>query len=317
MKKILYCTVLLFSSLVVLGGFMVISENGIDLLDFTLLVIFISLSIFSIYKLVKAIQSNTHNKDTKVVQKDKHERILSNESEKQIESLNTQLKLKEEYIKKLEQEKEENISKKTLHQSIETDEVKNPDNTLYNSNKIKSLDLTYIKARKVDNSFVVLDFETTGLKYDEHEIIQYGVVEFQNGIIVNEFTQYFKPDRPVGKTVMRKTGITNEFLEDKPKISYTHLKELKELLEGKTIIAHNAPFDMKFLLKNLHNFNITYKKFRVFDTLTASRRLIHETPNHKLETLKNHFNLDDGDSHEALNDARATGKLALLLIERM
>lgn len=310
MKKILYYTTLLFSLLVVLGGIMDISENGMDFLDLILLLLFISLSIFSVYKLS---QLNTKNKKKSVVQNEKYTRNQSNESKEQIESLNMELTLKEEYIRKLEKEREESISKKSLNQSIETDVLKNEDNTL----GVVPLDLTYTKARKIDNSFVVLDFETTGLKYDEHEIIQYGVVEFKDGIIVNEYTQYFKPDKPVGKTVMRKTGITNEFLEDKPKISRSYLEELKRLLEGNTIIAHNAPFDMKFLIKNLHNFNVPHRKFRVFDTLSASRRLIHETPNHKLETLKNHFSLDDGDSHEALNDARATGKLALLLVERM
>ena len=48
---------------------------------------------------------------------------------------------------------------------------------------------------------------------------------------------------------MRKTGITNEFLEDKPRVSKEYMKELLLLLGGKTIVAHNAPFDMKFLLK--------------------------------------------------------------------
>ncbi|SUM33714.1 DNA polymerase III polC-type [Staphylococcus gallinarum] len=74
-----------------------------------------------------------------------------------------------------------------------------------------------------------LILKQTGLKYDINEIIQYGIVEFKDGIIVNEHTQYFKPDKPVGKTVMRKTGITNEFLENKPKLSIYHLKELFEL----------------------------------------------------------------------------------------
>ena len=179
------------------------------------------------------------------------------------------------------------------------------------------LDLSYTKARKLTSTFVVLDFETTGLNYKDNEIIQYGVVEFKDGNVINEFTKFFKPDQPVGKTVMRKTGITNEFLEDKPRISKEYMKELLLLLGGKTIVAHNAPFDMKFLLKNLHDFNIEHEKFRVFDTLTASRRLINETPNHKLETLKEYFNLDDGESHQALNDAKATGQLALLLIDRM
>lgn len=226
------------------------------------------------------------------------------------------LKTQENYIKELENEKEQNrleIFSQNDSQENDFEIEKYDEEPIY---KNKPLDLTYTKARKINDTFVVLDFETTGFKYDEHEIIQYGVVEYKKGVIIKEYTQYFQPDNPVGKTVMRKTGITNEFLEDKPKISYEHLKELNELLEGKTIVAHNAPFDMKFLLKNLFNFNISHEKFRVFDTLTASRRLINETPNHKLETLKEYFELSDGQSHEALDDARATGNLALLLIER-
>lgn len=256
------------------------------------------------------------NKEPIIIEKEKVKEVESAETRKSIDLLNKKLQLKEDYIKQLENEKEENHSKDVVQNSLKANnfEVTNFDKD--NSYEHKLLDLTYTKARKIDGTFVVLDFETTGFKYDEHEIIQYGVVEYKKGVIIKEYTQYFKPDNPVGKTVMRKTGITNEFLEDKPKISYEHLKELNELLEGKTIVAHNAPFDMKFLLKNLFNFNISHEKFRVFDTLTASRRLINETPNHKLETLKEYFELSDGQSHEALDDARATGNLALLLIER-
>ncbi|UXR54526.1 PolC-type DNA polymerase III [Staphylococcus schleiferi] len=227
------------------------------------------------------------------------------------------LKTQENYIKELENEKEQNrleIFSQNDSQENDFEIEKYDEEPIY---KNKPLDLTYTKARKIDNSFVVLDFETTGIDYKTNEFFQYGVVVFENGMIVNEYSKYFKPNKKLGKTVMKKTGITNEFLEDKPSIHKDDLVELYELLKGNTIVAHNAPFDMKYLIKYLHNFNVEHDKFRVFDTLPASRRLIHETPNHKLETLKNHFNLDDGDSHEAINDARATGKLALLLIERM
>lgn len=235
------------------------------------------------------------------------------ETKKSIQELNEELKMKEKQIDELKAEnrkmKEDYFT--TLFSSENSSEEKTE-----SSHSLPQLDLSYTKARKLTSTFVVLDFETTGLNYKDDEIIQYGIVEFKNGNAINEFTMFFKPDKPVGKTVMRKTGITNEFLEDKPKISKKHMEELLLLLGGKTIVAHNAPFDMKFLLKNLHDFNIEHEKFRVFDTLTASRRLIHETPNHKLETLKEYFNLDDGESHQALNDAKATGQLALLLIDR-
>lgn len=354
MKKIIYWILILLSIFMLIGGIGSILDNGVDILDFIMILFFACIIIFCIFKLKKSRHSKIKKNNTldefKVLQnenrhlkeernnvkkelniknkqleseeikqskKNEEEKVIEFESEetrKNIEMLNMKLKLKEDYIKQLEEN--QNINEQSHHSEVKNDNF----HFVIKENTTQTdtpLDLNYTKARKIINDFVVLDFETTGLKYNEHEIIQYGVVEFKNGIIINEYSQYFRPDKPVGKTVMRKTGITNDFLEDKPKISESYMEKLSMLLSGKTIVAHNAPFDMKFLLKNLQDFNIEHEKFRVFDTLTASRRLINETPNHKLETLKEYFNLDDGESHQALNDAKATGQLALLLIDRM
>lgn len=331
MKKGLYIFLLIFSIIMSIGGVGIIIDGG-DVFDVIILIMFICLMIFSITKINKFSQNSknttkeiTSNENVEQQNEDKEgldERIESpdneneddyKELEKQNEMLKMKLNLKEDYIQKLE-EKENN--------RLLDEDISNNDDDLVFENygtkvENKELDLSYTKAKKLSPDFVVLDFETTGLDYKENEIIQFGVVEYQDGKVVDEYSKYFKPNKPVGKTVMRKTGITNEFLEDKPKLSKEYMEELKNLLEGKTIVAHNAPFDLKFLLKNLYDFNIEHKKFRVFDTLTYARRLIDETPNHKLETLKNYFDLDNGSSHNALNDCRATGNLALLLINRM
>lgn len=331
MKKGLYIFLLIFSIIMSIGGVGIIIDGG-DVFDVIILIMFICLMIFSITKINKFSQNSknttkeiTSNENVEQQNEDKEgldEHIESpdneneddyKELEKQNEMLKMKLNLKEDYIQKLE-EKENN--------RLLDEDISNNDDDLVFENygtkvENKELDLSYTKAKKLSPDFVVLDFETTGLDYKENEIIQFGVVEYQDGKVVDEYSKYFKPNKPVGKTVMRKTGITNEFLEDKPKLSKEYMEELKNLLEGKTIVAHNAPFDLKFLLKNLYDFNIEHKKFRVFDTLTYARRLIDETPNHKLETLKNYFDLDNGSSHNALNDCRATGNLALLLINRM
>lgn len=331
MKKGLYIFLLIFSIIMSIGGVGIIIDGG-DVFDVIILIMFICLMIFSITKINKFSQNIknttkeiTSNENVEQQNEDKEgldEHIESpdneneddyKELEKQNEMLKMKLNLKEDYIQKLE-EKENN--------RLLDEDISNNDDDLVFENygtkvENKELDLSYTKAKKLSPDFVVLDFETTGLDYKENEIIQFGVVEYQDGKVVDEYSKYFKPNKPVGKTVMRKTGITNEFLEDKPKLSKEYMEELKNLLEGKTIVAHNAPFDLKFLLKNLYDFNIEHKKFRVFDTLTYARRLIDETPNHKLETLKNYFDLDNGSSHNALNDCRATGNLALLLINRM
>lgn len=301
------------------------------------------------------LKADNNNKEPKIVKKEVIKEVESTELIKSNKDLQNELSSQQSYISKLEKENEkaailkekieetqnsiQKLNEKLNEKENQINELKAENqkvkedyfSTLFSfdnsSNEkrdkaetprlLSQLDLSYTKARKLTSTFVVLDFETTGLNYKDNEIIQYGIVEFKNGDVINEFTKFFKPNRPVGKTVMRKTGITNEFLEDKPRISKEYMEELLLLLGGKTIVAHNAPFDMKFLLKNLYDFDIKHEKFRVFDTLTASRRLINETPNHKLETLKEYFNLDDGESHQALNDAKATGQLALLLIDRM
>ncbi|MBG9210474.1 MULTISPECIES: 3'-5' exonuclease [Mammaliicoccus] len=179
-----------------------------------------------------------------------------------------------------------------------------------------SMDLSYTKVRKLTDSFIVLDFETTGLKYNENEIIQCGIIEYEDGKIISEYNEYFKPSKPISKRIEKITGISNEFLEDKPSLGKDKLEELYNIIRRRTIVAHNAPFDMKFLLYQLQINNIEYEKLRVIDTLTFSRKLIRETPNHKLQTLKEHFNLDDAESHNAINDCRATGNLLLLLMSR-
>ncbi|PTJ92840.1 hypothetical protein BU010_12765, partial [Mammaliicoccus sciuri] len=50
-----------------------------------------------------------------------------------------------------------------------------------------SMDLSYTKVRKLTDSFIVLDFETTGLKYNENEIIQCGIIEYEDGKIISEY----------------------------------------------------------------------------------------------------------------------------------
>ncbi|MEB8089562.1 3'-5' exonuclease [Staphylococcus saprophyticus] len=345
MKKGLYIFLLIFSMIMSIGGIGMIIDGG-DVFDVIILIMFICLMIFSIAKINKFSQNsknttkeNTSNKNVEQQSEDLDEGIASQDNatedaykelEKQNEMLKMKLNLKENYIQKLEEKENTKVlDEDTTKNDDDKENTRLPDQDTSNNdedlvveanppiNDERVLDLSYTKAKKLTPDFVVLDFETTGLDYKEDEIIQFGVVEYQEGKVVDEYSKYFKPNKPVGKTVMRKTGITNDFLEDKPKISKEDLEELKKLLEEKTIVAHNAPFDLKYLLKNLHDFNINHKKFRVFDTLTHSRRLIKETPNHKLETLKNYFDLDDGLSHNALNDCRATGNLALLLINRM
>ncbi|QQP14669.1 3'-5' exonuclease [Lysinibacillus agricola] len=169
--------------------------------------------------------------------------------------------------------------------------------------------LKYTKTRKFVVDFTVLDFETTGLDPEESSIIQIAAVKYRNFEKVDEFFTYINPIENIPAKITRITGITNEDVEDAPYI-FDKIYELVEFLEGETIVAHNAPFDMKFLLTNINNMKkLSYVKYRVIDTLSLSRKYIDFTKNHKLATLKSFLKLNHLKSHDALHDCYVTAEL--------
>ena len=68
---------------------------------------------------------------------------------------------------------------------------------------------------------IVLDTETTGLEPSQgHRIIEVGCVELVNRRLTgNNYHQYLQPDREIDEGALQVHGISNEFLQDKPRFS--------------------------------------------------------------------------------------------------
>jgi len=76
------------------------------------------------------------------------------------------------------------------------------------------------------------------------------------------------------------------------------------------IVSYNISFDWNRVLEPEYvRLGVPCSGVRGFCAMTLARRVITETHNFKLETLKNHFKLADGPSHKGLNDARAVVRL--------
>lgn len=166
----------------------------------------------------------------------------------------------------------------------------------------------YTRVRKLVTDFVVLDFETTGLSPTENNIIQIGAIRYVNFKVVEEYNTLVSPNEDISSTITKITGITNNDVADAPTIEMV-LPTLLEFINKDVVVAHNASFDMKFLLENIERLNLTTNKFRVIDTLSLARKSINETENHKLPTLEAFLNLDHLESHDALADCKVTGEL--------
>lgn len=156
-----------------------------------------------------------------------------------------------------------------------------------------------------EDSFVIVDLETTGLSPINSEIIEIGAIKVVNNEVVDTMDVFVKPSRPLSPFTTRLTGITNEMVDEGLSIKQA-LKVFEEFSDGMRLMAHNAKFDMGFLdtymRKNLGKAAPT----NTLDTLAMSRAIVKDVPNHKLGTLATHFNIDYSGAHRSLRDCEIT-----------
>lgn len=183
----------------------------------------------------------------------------------------------------------------------------------------------YPNTTKKPYDFVVLDFETTGLNPVNDEIIQIGAIKFEYYEPVEIFSTYVKPNKKIPKRITQINSITNETVENSPNIEDV-LPKLLDFIGDSYIVAHNAPFDMSFLLNNLYRYNFKKPKNKAIDTLKLSRCKLREydfekdkevkLKTYKLEELKCKFNLWNLDSHDALSDCKVCAYVYMNIIKQ-
>ena len=106
--------------------------------------------------------------------------------------------------------------------------------------------------------YVVVDLETTGLDpYKGCEIIEIGVTEIINNEIVRNYSRFVKPKKEIPAFITEITNISNEMVENEECIEYV-LPMFRKYIGNRTIIAHNAKFDLKFLNYYLKELNFHY-----------------------------------------------------------
>lgn len=166
----------------------------------------------------------------------------------------------------------------------------------------------YVRARKFEDNYVVIDFETTGLNPETNEIIQIGAIKYENDIEVDRFNEYIKPIRSeISPLITKITGISDTQVKDSPTFGEKY-SDFLEFLSGYTLVAHNAPFDMSFLLFQLAENTDNIPRFRAFDTLPPAKRKLDFLRDRKLETIKQ-FLAINAKSHNALDDCVTTAAL--------
>jgi DNA polymerase-3 subunit epsilon len=165
---------------------------------------------------------------------------------------------------------------------------------------------------------VFLDTETTGLDYRLGDrVIEIGCVEMVGRRFTSRrFHRYLNPEREVEAGALAVHGLSNEFLQDKPKFREI-AADLVEFLRDAEVVIHNAAFDVGFLN---HEFGLLELSplpelaTGIVDTLKMAKDL-HPGRRNSLDALCERYGVDNTRRalHGALLDAELLAEVYLAM----
>jgi DNA polymerase III subunit epsilon len=155
--------------------------------------------------------------------------------------------------------------------------------------------------------YAIIDIETTGGNASRERITEIAIFVHDGNKVVNEYSTLVNPECKVPPFVARLTGISDEMLKDAPKF-YEVARDIVEITEGCTFVAHNAAFDYSFVKQEFLNLGYKYKR-PVLCSVKMSRKLMPGLKSYSLGNLCNNLGIEITSRHRAAGDALATVKL--------
>ena len=171
------------------------------------------------------------------------------------------------------------------------------------------------KGQSMDGSFVVFDIETTGFSPVSCKIIEIGAVRVENGKITDRFSTFVNPRVPIPFRIEQLTNINDSMVMDAPEIE-TVLPEFLEFCRGAVMVAHNADFDMSFIMENCDRLGITHD-FTYVDTVGMARFLLPALNRFKLDTVAKAVGVSLQNHHRAVDDAACTAEIFVKFVEML
>ncbi len=163
------------------------------------------------------------------------------------------------------------------------------------------------KGQSIDTTYCVLDLETTGFSPKTDKITEIGIMKVQDGKVIDEFSCFVNPEKPIPQKVVEVTNITDEMVADAETIEKVFPKVL-DFIKDTVLVAHNAKFDigfLKYVAKELgYEFNYTY-----VDTLGMAKDLFPDFKKYKLGKIAENLKIKVEVAHRALDDVDTTVKV--------
>lgn len=167
----------------------------------------------------------------------------------------------------------------------------------------------------LDGTYIVFDLETTGFSSIKDKIIEIGAVKVVNGEVVDRFSTFVNPKRPIPFEITQLTGITDEMVIESPDIE-TILPQFLEFAGDGVLVAHNAGFDVGFIEQNCRYQEIA-PRFVYIDTVALARVLLPTLSRYKLNVVAKALGIPLENHHRAVDDAKATAEIFMKFVQML
>jgi DNA polymerase III subunit epsilon len=169
-------------------------------------------------------------------------------------------------------------------------------------------------------SLVFLDTETTGLDPKKERLIEIACYQTnESGGATNQHLHhYMNPEQTISYGAEKVHGLNNAMLKDKPLFS-TIAQELIDFISGKTVVAHNAPFDVGFINAELkrckHKVKDITRICTIIDSLSVAKKK-HPKARNSLDALCKRYQVNNSERtlHGAMLDAKLLAQVYSLMM---
>jgi DNA polymerase III epsilon subunit family exonuclease len=172
-------------------------------------------------------------------------------------------------------------------------------------------------------SYAVFDVETTGGSPSTgHRVTEIAAVVVQDGRIVEIFERLVNPERDIPPFITQLTGITHSMVIGQPRFADI-APHVVDLLANHIFVAHNAPFDWRFVNAELERAYDRSATARTLCTVRLARALLPHLPRKSLDYVAHHYGVRDIASryplkrdgrHSAAGDAVVTAHCLIGLL---
>lgn len=179
----------------------------------------------------------------------------------------------------------------------------------------KKPSVTNIKGQSIDTTYCVIDLETTGFSPKTERITEIGIMKYKDGDVVDSFSQFVNPEKPIPQRVVEITHITDDMVRNAKTIAQI-FPEMLKFIDGSVLVAHNAEFDVGFLKYNAkvlgYDFDFTY-----LDTLSLAHEVFPDFKSYKLGRIAKNLGIKVEVAHRALDDVDTTVKVFKVMLHEL